>query len=129
MRVSGLRGILTLVPARESIGSHVFGARSVGQGEVESAEQESPTRMLGTQPLRLPDVSEIFVVSPYEHRMLGPLQPVYPLPQGGDHGQKFPVSHVIITFSRFKDTKASSALGVQENGMVVDVRAESGAAT
>ena len=98
MRVSGLWNILTLVQARESVRSHVFGARSVGQGEVESAEQESPTRLPGTQPLRLPDVSEIFVVSSDEHGMLGPLQPVSPLHQGGVHGQKFPVSHVVILF-------------------------------
>ena len=63
MRVSGLRGILTLVQARESVRPHIFGARSVGKGEVESAEQESPTRLPGTQPLRLPDVREVLVVS------------------------------------------------------------------
>ena len=56
VRVSGLRGHLTLIKAQEGVGSHVLGAGSVGQSKVKSAEQERPTCLLGTQPLRLPNV-------------------------------------------------------------------------
>ena len=104
MWVSGLRGHLTLVKAREGISSNVLGAGPVGQSKVESAEQERPTRLPGTQPLRLPDVCEVLVVSPNEHGVLGPLQPVPPFHQGSVHGQKFPVPHVVIAFRRSEAT-------------------------
>ena len=85
-RVRDLRGMLTLEHSGESIRPNVLRPRSVGQGEIEPAEQESPTRLPGTKPLRLPDVGEVLVVHPDEHGVLGALQPVPPLLQGSvDH--------------------------------------------
>ena len=86
-RVSDLRGMLTLEHSGQSIRPNVLRPGSVGQGEVKPAEQESPTRLLGTQPLRLPDVGEVLVVRPDKHGVLGALQPVSPLLQGSVDSQ------------------------------------------
>ena len=66
-RVRNLRGMLTLVDPRESIPPDVLGTRTVSQCVVETAEQESPTRLPGTQSLRLPDVGEILMIRPDQH--------------------------------------------------------------
>ena len=81
-RVRDLRGMLTLMNPGESIRPNVLGPWAVGQGVIEMAEQESPTRLPGTQSLRLPDVGEILVVRPDKHGKLGALQPVSPFLQG-----------------------------------------------
>ena len=56
LRVGIPRGTLTREQARERVRTHVLRAGPVGEGEVEMAEQESPARLSGTQPLRIPDV-------------------------------------------------------------------------
>lgn len=52
---------------------------------------------MGVQPLSSAQVGEVLVVSPDEEWMLSSLQPVSPLVQRQDHGQQFPVSHVVIS--------------------------------
>ena len=84
----------------QGIGPDIFGTRAERQGEDESAEQEGPARLPGTEPLRIADVSEVLVVRPDENGVLGSLQPVPPLLEGHVDGQKFPVSHVIIPLGR-----------------------------
>ena len=99
-RVSDLRGMLTLEHLGQSIRPNVLRPGSVGQGEVKPAKQESPTRLPGNQPLRLPDVSEVFMVRPDKHGVLGALQPVSPLLQGSLDSQQLTVPHVIIPLHR-----------------------------
>ena len=76
---------------------HVLGARALGQGEVKTAEEQGPARLSRAQPLRVPNVREVFVFGPYEDGVLGSLKPVPPLRQGGVDGQ-----YVIILFRQGK---------------------------
>ena len=97
------------VGKRQGIGTDVLGTGTEHQGEVKSAEEEGPTRLPGTEPLRVADVDQVLMVRPDEDGMLGPLQPVPPLLKGCVDGQKFPVPHVIITSAGVKrrDRKAT----------------------
>ena len=83
-------------PMGQGVCPDIFGAGTERQGEVESTEQEGPARLPGTEPLRIADVGEVFVVRPDEDGVLGSLQPVPPLLEGRVDGQKFPVTHIII---------------------------------
>ena len=71
----------------KSVRPHVLGARVVGQGEMEPAEKQGPARLSGAQPLRVPNVRKVFTVRPYEDGVLGSLEPMLPLRQGGVDGQ------------------------------------------
>ena len=82
----------------ESISPHVLGA--VGQGEVKSTEEKHSARLSGSQPLGVPDVGQVLVVCPYHDGLLGPLQPVAPLREGGVDSQELPISQVVICLRR-----------------------------
>ena len=84
----------------QGIGTDVLGAGTERQGEIESAEEEGPARLPGTEPFRVADVGQVLVVRPDEDGMLGPLQPVPPLLKGRMDGQKFPVPHVVVMLCR-----------------------------
>ena len=66
---------------------HVLGARAVGQGEIKPVEKQGPARLSGAQPLCVPNVRKVFMVRPYEDGVLGSLEPMPPLRQGGVDGQ------------------------------------------
>ena len=50
----------------------------------------------GSQPLGVPDVGKVLVVGLDHYGLLGPLQPVAPLGEGGVDGQELPIPHVIV---------------------------------
>ena len=69
---------------------------AVGQGEVEPAEEQAPARLTGSQPLGVPDIGQVLVVRPGNYGLLGPLQPVAPLGEGGVDSQELLIAHVIV---------------------------------
>ena len=93
-------GGLGLEDSGESVCPHVLGARAVGQGEVEPAEEQGPACLTGTQPLGVPDIGQVLVVRPDNYGLLGPLQPVAPLREGGVDSQELPIAHVVVRLCR-----------------------------
>ena len=93
-------GGLRLEVSGESVCPHVLGARAVGQGEVEPAEEQGPARLTGSQPLGVPDIGQVLVVRPDNYGLLGPLQPVAPLGEGGVDSRELPIAHVIVRLCR-----------------------------
>ena len=81
----------------QGVGMDVLGAGTECQGEIESAKQEGPARLPGTEPLCIADIGQILVDHPDKDGMLGPLLPVPPHLKGRLDGQKFPVPHVIVS--------------------------------
>ena len=83
-------------------GPHVLGARAVGEGKIEPAEEQGPARLSRSQPLGVSDVSKVLVISPNHYGLLDPLHPMAPLGEGGVDSQELPIPHVIIRLRRGK---------------------------
>ena len=75
----------------QSIRPHVIGTRAEGEGEIEPAEEQGPARL---------DVCKVLVIGPDHYGLLGLLQPMAPLGEGGMDGQQLAIPHVIIFHCR-----------------------------
>ncbi len=58
---------------------HILGAWTVGDGKVESGEEECPSSLMWVKSFGIPQVLEIFVVSENDEWVLCTLQPMPPL--------------------------------------------------
>ncbi len=58
---------------------YVSVSRSVCDGKIESSKEQSPAGLPGVEPLRLPEVLEVFVIGDDSERVVCSLQPVPPL--------------------------------------------------
>lgn len=62
----------------------------------ESDLEQGPVGLSGVQAASGAQVGKIFVVCPHDEGLSPSLQPVSPLLQSRDHGQEFPVPHVVV---------------------------------
>lgn len=93
-RQDGIQG----VEPGESIRFGVSGARAVGEGEVESIEEQGTPGLVGVQSFGGLDVRKILMVGQYEEGVFSSLKPVSPLLQGQHNSQQFSVPHGVVSF-------------------------------
>lgn len=70
-------------------------ARVVCERELKSSQEQSPPSLLEVEPLGVPEVGEVLMVSPHNKQLSGALQPVPPLLEHQDHSQKLLVSSIV----------------------------------